>query len=271
MERLIELLADELERPRDLPAQVGRHLNATYGVSRDAVGAFLEQALEGMEDYEIDLILSPVFTPALKDQAIFAPVLGRAALTTKEISALIQGLVDRGTISPLQTDDGQTHRIRLREVSVARYVERLRLDGQIPEPLYQLIMTVVAEADRPLVLAAARRGVWTSSSRGEILAEFFRRATALGEFRPGDVTTLLRLTETYEPADAAELQRRLPDWIEALRLEGNAAGQPRPFFNERVEDMHGGGRDQRRGADPRAAERELELESYRRLLRIFSK
>ena len=46
MERLFELLAGELERPRDLPAQVARHLNATYGVSRDSVWAFMRDELD---------------------------------------------------------------------------------------------------------------------------------------------------------------------------------------------------------------------------------
>jgi hypothetical protein len=270
MERLFELLARELERPRDLPAQVARHLHATYGVSRDAVGVFLEKELEGMEDYEIDLILSPVFTPSLNDQALFAPVLGKESLATNDIAALIQRLVDRGTISPLQSEGGQTHRVRLREVSVARYVERLRLDGQIPQSLYELILSVVPEADRPLVLAAARRAIWTTSSRGELLSQYLQRATAQGEYHPEDVTSLLRLAEMYEPGDVSELRSRLPGWIEALRQEASAAGQPKPFFNERVEDMHGGGRDQRRGVDRRAAERDGELESYRRILRVFA-
>jgi hypothetical protein len=158
----------------------------------------------------------------------------------------------------------------LREVSVARYVERLRLEGHIPEKLHSLILSAVPEADRPMVLAVARRAVWTPA-RGELLHQYLQRATASGEYRLEDVIALLRLAEMYEPADVAELQSRLPGWIEAVRQEASAAMQPKPFFNERVEDMHGGGRDQRRGVDPRAAVREAELESYRRLLQIFSR
>jgi len=270
MERLFELLAGELERPRELPSQVARHLNATYGVSRDSVWAFLRNELEHLEDYEIDLILSPVFTPTLKDQALVAALLGRESLAPEAIAALIQKLVARGTATALLADDGETHSLRLREVSVARYVERLRLEGHIPEKLHSLILSAVPEADRPMVLAVARRAVWTPA-RGELLHQYLQRATASGEYRLEDVIALLRLAEMYEPADVAELQSRLPGWIEAVRQEASAAMQPKPFFNERVEDMHGGGRDQRRGVDPRAALREAELESYRRLLQIFSR
>jgi hypothetical protein len=271
MERLFELLARELERVRDLSAQVARHLHSTYGVSRDAVGSFLQEELPGLEDYEIDLVLSPVFTPTLNDQVLFAPTLGKDSLTAKEISTLIQRLAARGTIAPLRTEDGQTHPIRLREVSVARYVERLRLDGSISDELHQWIMSTVPEGDRALVLAVARRAVWTPPLRAALLQQYLERSSAQGEFRADDVSTLLRLVETYEPVDIAEFQARLPGWIEAVRQEASAAMQPKRFFNERVEDMHGGGRDQRRGADPRAAAREAELESYRRLARILSR
>jgi hypothetical protein len=271
MERLFELLAGELERARDLPGQVARHLHDTYGVGRDAVGTYLDEELERLEDYEIDLLLSPVFTPSFQDQVLVAPVLGKEALTAKEIAALSQRLVDRGTSAALRTEDGQTHRVRLREVSVARYVDRLRLDGSIAEELHELILSAVPERDRALVLAVARRAVWIPSLRMALLQQYLERSLALGEFRPEDVLTLLRLVETYEPGDLSEFQARLPGWIEAGRSQASAALQPKPFFNERVEDMHGGGRDQRRAADPRATEREAELESYRRLARILSK
>ncbi len=265
MQSVVDLLSAELERPRALPGQVARHLNATYGVSRDAVGEFLDRELEGLEDYEIDLILSPVFTPTLNDQALFAPALGGQGLAPADIAALVQQLVARGTVTPLVTDDGQTHRLRLREVSIARYVERLRLDGAIPEDLLGLILKDVPEGERGIVLAVARRAVWTLPSRTNLLNDYLQRATASADFRSEDLLTLLRLVETYEPRDLPEFQSRLPGWIEAVRQEGAAAAQPKPFFNERVEDMHGGGRDQRRGADPRAAAREAEWKSLQRL------
>ena len=270
MERLLELLAGELEQERNLPSQVARHLNATYGISRDAVGAFLEQELERLEDYEIDLILSPVFTPTLKDQAIFAPLLGKSGLTGAAIDALIQQLVARGTVAKLSADDGEPHRLRLREVSVARYVQRLRLDGEIADGLYDLILKVVPETDRAMVLAVARRAVWSSEPRAELLKHYLQRAAAAGELRSEDVVILLRLVEMYEPGNLVEFQSRLPAWIEGVRQEAVAASQPKPFFNERVEDMHGGGRDQRRAVDARGGARDAELEAYRRLLRIVS-
>src|SRR5207249_12263890 len=73
---LLEALARELERPRELSPRVLNYIEGNYSVEHDAVGAFLTEELPKLEDYEIDLILSPVFTPKLADQAVFAELLG---------------------------------------------------------------------------------------------------------------------------------------------------------------------------------------------------
>src|SRR6185436_12199109 len=54
---LIEALATELERPRELKSQVIKYLNGNYAVDEDSVGVFLVHELPKLEDYEIDLIL----------------------------------------------------------------------------------------------------------------------------------------------------------------------------------------------------------------------
>ena len=71
-------------------------------------------------------------------------------------------------------------------------------------------------------------------------------------FRSDDAVALLKLVETYEPVDMAELVARIPQWQQVLRQEINESGA-KPFFNERVEELHGGGRDQRRGDNSRVA------------------
>ena len=53
MSSLLETLAAELR------AQVANHLSGTHGIDRDAIGPFLADELPKLEDYEIDLALSP--------------------------------------------------------------------------------------------------------------------------------------------------------------------------------------------------------------------
>src|SRR5262249_29810678 len=94
---LLETLAVELERPRPLPARVLNYIGQTYGVDQDAIGPFLSDRLFELEDYEVDLILSPVFTPKLADQAVFAGLLDRDSVGSEQWPDLIEQLVRRPT------------------------------------------------------------------------------------------------------------------------------------------------------------------------------
>ena len=270
MSTLSELLTAELERPRVVSTQVVNHLVGTYGITRENVGPFLIHELSGLEDYEIDLILAPLFTPTLQDQAIFAELLGRDSVPDAQWPGLIQQFVTRPTHAQLVTEDQQTHSIPLREVTVERYVHRLRLDATIPEPLFKLITHFPAAADRPVLKAIARRATWERSASAEILVRYLINATENETYRLADAVALLKLQETYESADANELLARIPHWQQVLRQEVNEGSGMKPFFNERVEELHGGGRDQRRQDNTRIAAKENELGLLERVHRVLA-
>jgi hypothetical protein len=266
---LFETLAAELERPRPVTTQVVNHVVGTYGLTREELGAFLINKLPQLEDYEIDLILSPLFTPGLQDQSVFAELLGRESVPAAQWPALIQQLVVRPTRARLVTEDGQTHSVPLRDVAIERYVHRLRLDATIPETLFNLIGHLPPPADQPWLKAIARRAVWEVESRREILARYLETSVAADRYRLEDAVELLKLVETYEPADAADLLARIPHWQQVLRQEINEAAGAKPFFNERVQDLHGGGRDQRRQDNSRITAKENERAFLERLQRVL--
>jgi hypothetical protein len=269
MDQLLETIAGELERPRELPAQVVNYLSGTYNLNRDAIGDFLLHELSRLEDYEIDLALSPVFTPKLQDQAVFADLLGQASVPAAQWPGLVLQLVARPTRAQLVTEDGQAHSVPLRAVSIERYVHRLRLDATIPEPLFELLNHFEPASDRPLLKAVARRAVWESQGRREILTRYLTFAGNGKTYRPDDAVDLLKLLETYQPNDVAGLLAQIPHWLEVLRQEINASAGGKPFFNERVEELHGGGRDQRRQDNSRLTAKENERAFLERLQRVL--
>src|SRR5690349_15674281 len=115
MEVVFETLAAELERPRELQTQVLKYLNGTYDLADpERIGPFLVDELPKLEDYEIDLILSPLFTPKLRDQAVFAELLGPDAIPAEQWPALVQQLATRPTRSQIITSDGRSYRVLLR-------------------------------------------------------------------------------------------------------------------------------------------------------------
>lgn len=268
--KLINALAAQLERQREVTVQVANYINGNYEVDRDGVGAFLTDKLPGLEDYEHDLILSPLFTPKLADQAIFADLLGRESVPRDQWKNLIQELQARPTQAHLITSDKQVHTFPLREVTVERYVHRLRLDGTIPETLFDLLQRVAPAEDLPQVKAIARRVIWDVGSRRNILTRYLTSAGATREYRLADAIYLLELAENYKPADVPALLAMIPPWLERLREEIDTAGNPKPFFASQVQGEHGGDRDQRR-TDERAVEaKRSEMATLTRLQQLLS-
>jgi hypothetical protein len=267
---LVDALAHELQRPRELSARVLNYIGGTYGVDQDAIGTFLTSELGKLEDYEIDLILSPVFTPKISDEAIFAELLGATTVPREQWTGLVRELEQRPTRAQLVTPDGQRHAVPLREVTIERYVHRLRLEGAIPEPVPTLLDRIPAVEDRPLLRAIARRPVWENAGVREILERYLAAVTQSGAYSLPDALQLLHLAENRKPADVQDLLASIPRWTEALREQIDAAGGPKQFFHQGVEAMHGGDRDQRQQDEIRLSVKEDELAFLRRLQKLLS-
>ncbi len=270
MQVFVDAIASELERPRALLKQVVDHLASHYSVSRDELGKFFTDQLGALEDYEIDLLFSPVFTPSLSDQAAFSELLDHETLPATEWPVLIRRLADRPTVTRLVTEDNATHAIRLREVSIERFVTRLNLDVVIPDPLGKLLHSLPPPADRTLLKALARRIVWNKEPRREILFRYLLASTSEDFYQRDDLLALLKLMETYQPKDAADLLGRIPHWQEVLKKEIIAAASPKPFFAARVQELHGGGRDQRHQDNTMISGKQRELEFLGRLQGVLA-
>jgi hypothetical protein len=263
--KLLETLAEELERPREVTRQVSDHIWGTYEIDRDDVGNFLDTRLPDLEDYEHDLILSPLFTPKTADQALFAELLGKESVPKSEWPALVQQLAERPTRAQLITSDKNRHVVTLRPVILERYVHRLRLDGAIPDSLLDLLDQPAFAAERPTLRAIARRAIWESDGRRNLLITYLAAAGKRNLYNSGDGVQLLRLAEDYKPADVAHLMERIPVWQEALRIEIETADNPKPFFSNSVQSEHGGERDQRQQDSARLSAKKNEFAFLDRL------
>lgn len=269
MEALFARLVEELERPRPLGAQVIRHLTDHHDLGREDIGRFLDEQLPALEEGDLDLLLSPLFTPKLTDQARIAEVLEDRGLPAHEWPDWVQRLHRRPTQGHLLDDSGQAHRFPLQPVTLERFVHRLRLDGSVAPEIAGLIRHLFTELERPLLFAVARRAIWNTSARVEVLRRQLSAPQDAGTVT-ADALALLRLMETAEPEDAADIRGRIPAWTETLRQQIADAGQPKMFFNEQVRYMHGGGRDQRNPAPDATTAKRAELEFLGRLQAVLA-
>jgi hypothetical protein len=121
-----------------------------------------------------------------------------------------------------------------------------------------------------LLKAIARRPIWQSEARYQILFRFLLATTSNDTYRQADLVRLLRWLETYQPADAAELLQRIPHWQDVLRKELTNAAQPKPFFSERVKELHGEGRDHRAQDNTAIREKQADLAFLDQLRQILA-
>lgn len=267
MGELVETLARELERPREVTPQVARHLAGNYGITDDEIGRFLIETLPTLEEDEVDLILSPLFTPKLDDQAVAAAQLGAESVPEDAQQTLVAQLVSRPTDAAFVTSDGETHAHRLGEVTVERYVFRLRLEGTITASIFGLIRRF-PDRDRGLLQAVARRAIW-ENGRSNILEGYLSAMRGLEDANANETRGLLDLVERYKPADIGELVAKIPRWREALRGDLGLASGGRPFFNERIEQSHGGEYDRRSPEDAMIEAKKNDLALLDRLERVL--
>ena len=267
MNKLLETLQAELERPRLLSPKVITYISGGYQIDRDDVPDFLEKRLPELEDYEVDLILSPLFTPRLADQAIIAAILGTDSVPQDQWPELVRRIATKPTVAHLTTIDGRSASVPLRDVTIERYVHRLRLEGVITHSIAQLVDRTGTPEDRSMLQAIARRAIWESKTRQEILSLYL--SSAGDSYRLTDVVDLLNLVESYQPADLDNLMTRIPSWKSVLKEEIQKGPRAAAFFSAGVQDAHGGERDQRQEDFTRLEAKERELAFLNRLEQIL--
>jgi hypothetical protein len=265
--KLIDVIAAELERSREITGQVFKHIAGTYGVERDDIPAFLMQEMPKLEDYELDLILSPLFTPKLPDQAVVAKFLGTEPIPREDWPVFTRQLANRPTIAQLVASDRKSYPVPLREISIERFVYRLRLDGTIPDSLQQHIRHAPA-SDLPILQAIARRATWEHDGRREILERFLQSSLADGTYKLANATELLRIAEDYQPADSSALLSRIPAWQRVLEEEIHSAG-PKVYFSSAVQQLHGGN-DNRLKDEARMVQKQNELAFLKHLQQVLT-
>jgi hypothetical protein len=120
-----------------------------------------------------------------------------------------------------------------------------------------------------MLKAIARRAIWDDSRRREILVQYTERAADQGVYRLSDATRLLDIVESHRPASVADFKAWLPARTEVLRGQINVGSHGKPFFSPRIEEMHGGERDQRPKEDSGVSAKEAELAFLERLKLVF--
>jgi hypothetical protein len=239
MDLVYEMLRADLEAPRVLLDQVVNAISSQYGISTAEFETFFLEKYPSLEDYEVDLLFSPQYTPAEHNRLEYIPLLGYKALTPEEVTALKRRLSNDQLTTEFSTADGQFKgTVPVHEVFIERYVSLLKLDQPLPEALHEAIIQWVPENSRNEVNLLARDEAWRSESRQNILLAFLQVFHAKNTFSTLKASFLTNFVRTYRPASLLDMERQLESLIQSCRTDmDNISG--RGFQDEYLRSLHG--------------------------------
>lgn len=139
-------IAEMIAQPRPLKPQTQRQLSEHVSDEGDELRQFLLDAASQLEDYELDILFGPQFTPTLEDRAALADLLFHWKPTQAELLDLVSGLCKDVSHVLVQMPDLSHAKLSLHEVMAERYVKLLRLN-YAPDPATAAALRDALNAD----------------------------------------------------------------------------------------------------------------------------
>ena len=237
---IVDLLKQDLSAPRVMLEQVVNYLHDRFEAPSAELEQFFAEKFPKLEDYEVDLAFSPQYTPGWQDRLAFIPVLGPHHLTAEQVAEVKQQLVDAQLTTQFKApDSGEEAQAPVHEVFIDRYVNLLKLDQPIAEPVYQAILSLVPQDSHNEVNLLAREDVWQSESRQHMLIAFLKTFHARHSFSTQKTSYLTNFMRTYRPGSLLDLERQFDSLIDSCRKDmENVAG--RGFHDEYLKALNTG-------------------------------
>jgi hypothetical protein len=262
LQALVNVIIQRLSLPRPLSLQVSTALADNYTVSEAEYEAFFANKLATLDDYEVDLVFSPQFTPKTDDLDVVFDCLGVQILTPVEMDTLIQQIVTAGVGMPLVLPSGSTVVLPLHEVMIQRFVRLLFVAEVVPEPFTQAL-TTVATVETTIynrLLYLVRQPIYRRGHYAPLFATLltgFAEKTALTLEK---VVFLHEFIQTYKPAALTDLVRQINALIASCEADMVTAVE-RSYHNDEIKFGSS-------GSDDDYAEAEVVRDSYRDTIRL---
>lgn len=131
LDSLVDRLAGLLARPRALAPQTERQLAQYLAEHKStSLASFLLGASSLLEEYELDIVFAPLFTPTLDERAEVADLLFHWRPSEPQLrDVVVPKLCERVAHAIVLLPDGSHAKLTLHEVMVERLVRLLRLDA----------------------------------------------------------------------------------------------------------------------------------------------
>jgi hypothetical protein len=122
-------LATLLSKPRSLKPQTQRQLEQHLAEHSSDLSSFLLCASAVLEDYELDIVFGPLFTPTIDERAELADLLFHWRPSIEQLRQLVDDICTDVPHVTVMLPDGNLAKLTTHEVMIDRFVRLLRLDA----------------------------------------------------------------------------------------------------------------------------------------------
>ena len=237
MDALLSFLTEQLTQAEPIKQHTLDSIDNVESYSSQDVEQFVTQGLPTLEEYEVDLVFSPQFTPSTCQLSAAHDVLGVEALTTEQQAQCVESLLSKALKKTLQLASGETVEVPLDEVMIERFVSCLRLTRSLSEELQAAVKRLKSEQGD--YIAISREAVLEHAGPNAIAVQLLSTIAAQ-ETETQSVHAYryaVASLKTYKPKTADQFEEQLNRLIESCKDDMEQA-QNRSYHSDQVKSKH---------------------------------
>ncbi len=234
---VVDVARELLCAPRALTPQVAEYLRSQHDVPAGETVSWLQRELATLEGYELELLLSPLFTPTRETRERFEDVLGEGHLDADHIAEVVEALVEQGLKFVLEIE-GRTLQFPVPPVIIERFVRLTHIDSPLPSE---------CSAYRPLppeVRCLFRDRIWKRAGSARLIPDLLEASRRTNEDLTSCVSFLTDFVRSHRPGSRDECRRFLENVAAAYEedLQRYKSGD-RSFFSDELRATYAGRKD----------------------------
>lgn len=238
LDALKKELRAALAQPRVLKPQTERHLHEYLDEEAESYQEFFDAAATRLEDYQIEMLFGPVYTPTMAEQARFSDLVTDETPAAAAIAGAVEELADESLRTEISLPDGTTATLPLHLVTIERYVKLLRLTHAPTGETAAALRAAAPEGLTGHVLALARHRAFATAERQAWLAEFLASVAPRRPLGEADLDTLAGLMASQRDLRPEAVVAAVRDSLRSAQTSLNQARQGHQYLSSDVAEHH---------------------------------
>ena len=239
LDALKKELRAALAQPRVLKPQTERHMHEYLDEAEESYQDFFDAAAARLEDYQIEMLFGPVYTPSMAEQARFSDlVTDETPATAAALAGAVEELAEEALRTEISLPDGTTGTLPLHLVTIERYVKLLRLTHAPTGETAAALRAAAPEGLTGHVLALARHRAFATAERQAWLAEFLESVAGRRRLCEADLETLADLMASQRDLSPEAIIAAARDALRSAQTSLNLARQGHQYLSSDVAEHH---------------------------------